>query len=389
MSLRVAIVGTGPAGLMAASTLTKAGVAVTLLEKNKGPGHKLLIAGGSGLNVSHALPPAEFAAHYTGNIGWMSLFEKFSVADWLHFIEDLGLETFEGTSGRYFVREMKAAGLLRRWLAALEKAGAAFHYDAECTLWETSASKITLHFREQESQTFDAVLFALGGGSWLKEEARWPGLFVKHGITVLPFRSANAGFSVAWGQKFIAEAANQPLKNIEFHSRLGCKKGDLMITEYGIEGTPVYFFGESGACSIDLKPDLDEPEITERLASVRENLSPIRRAAKRLHLEKTALSLLYHHAPPATLESNAALARVIKEFPLTLGSARPLSEAISSAGGIGLDEIDADFQLRKSPGVFVAGEMLDWHAPTGGFLIQACVSQGVAAARGILKHAGI
>ena len=385
----IAIIGTGPAGLMAARELLAAGFKVTLFEKNKGPGHKLLIAGGSGLNVSSALPPDEFAAQYSGNIRWIDLFEKFSVADWLDFIATLGLETFEGTSGRYFVREMKASGLLRRWLDALEKAGAVFHYNAECTGWETSAPKITLHFREQESQTFDAVLFALGGGSWLKEEARWPELFKKHGVTVLPFRSANAGFSVAWGQKFIAEAANQPLKNIEFCSRLGRKKGDLMITEYGIEGTPVYFFGESGACSIDLKPDLEEQEITARLDSVRENLSPMRRAAKKLHLEKTALALLYHHAPPGALESNAALAHAIKTFPLVLGDTRPLTEAISSLGGISLDEIDADFQLRKIPGMFVAGEMLDWHAPTGGFLIQACVSQGVAAARGILKHGGI
>lgn len=386
MSKRVAVVGTGPAGLMAASTLAKAGVAVTLFEKNKGPGHKLLIAGGSGLNVSNALPPAEFTTHYSGNIGWIDLFGKFSVADWLGFIATLGLETFEGTSGRYFVREMKASGLLRRWLDALEKAAVIFHYNAECAGWETSAPKITLHFHEQASQTFDAVLFALGGGSWLKEEARWPGLFTKHGIAVLPFRSANAGFSVAWGKKFISEAANQPLKNIEFHSRLGRKKGDLMITEYGIEGTPVYFLGESGACSIDLKPDLEEKEITARLDSVRENLSPLRRAAKKLYLEKTTLALLYHHAPPAALESNAALAHAIKTFPLVLGDARPLTEAISSLGGINLDEIDSDFQLRKTPGVFVAGEMLDWHAPTGGFLIQACVSQGFAAAQGVLKY---
>lgn len=389
MSLRVAIVGTGPAGLMAASTLTKAGVAVTLFEKNKGPGHKLLIAGGSGLNISNALPPQEFIAQYTGNIGWMPLFEKFSVADWLHFIEDLGLETFEGTSGRYFVREMKASGLLRRWLDSLENSGAVFHYDAECTVCEKSGKEIILHFGAKPAQAFDAVLFALGGGSWLRQEPRWPGLFEKFAVAVLPFKPANAGFNVAWHREFIAEAANKPLKNIEFCSALGRKKGDLMVTEYGLEGTPVYFYGQSGICSIDLKPDLTETEILQRFESVRENLSPIRRAAKKLHLEKTALALLYHEAPRDALSSNTSLAKLIKAFPLTLAEPRPLGEAISSWGGISLDEIDADFQLRKIPGVFAAGEMLDWHAPTGGFLIQACVSQGVAAARGILKHAGI
>lgn len=386
MSKRVAVVGTGPAGLMAASILAKAGIAVTIFEKNKGPGHKLLIAGGSGLNVSNALPPEEFAAHYSGDIRWIDLFEKFSVADWLAFIHTLGLETFEGTSGRYFVREMKASGLLRLWLEALEKAGAVFHYNAECTGWEKSNQKISLHFRERASQAFDAVLFALGGGSWLKEEARWPEIFKAHGVSVLPFRSANAGFSVAWRREFIAEAANQPLKNITFHSALGHKKGDLMITEYGLEGTPVYFYGASGDCSVDLKPDHSETEIAARLDSVRENLSPLRRAAKKLHLDKAALALLFHHAPPETLASNTALAHAIKNFPLVLGEPRPLTEAISSLGGIRLDEIDTDFQLRKIPGVYAAGEMLDWHAPTGGFLIQACVSQGFAAAKGILKY---
>lgn len=383
----IAIVGSGPAALMTASAVIGHGHSVTIFEKNKGLGHKLLIAGGSGLNISNSLPPEEFCAEYKGNgIDWTDLFQKFPVADWLDFIHKLGLDTFLGTSGRYFVREMKAAGLLRSWLTALEKQGAIFRYEFECTEFQSRDGALELSFANGQEFRCDAVLFALGGGSWLKEDARWPGIFSAHGVKIRPFAAANAGFEVDWKPEFLREAENKPLKNIEFVSSAGRKKGDLMITAYGLEGTPVYACGRSETCFIDLKPDLSEAQISQKMDSTSENLSPLRRATKKLNLGETALALIFHHAPAEALASSEGLTAMIKHFPMKLGKTRPLTEAISSAGGIALDEIDADFQLKKIPGVFMAGEMLDWSAPTGGFLIQACVSQGFVAAQGILKY---
>jgi uncharacterized flavoprotein (TIGR03862 family) len=382
----IAIIGTGPAALMAASTIAGHGYAVTILEKSKGPGRKLLIAGGSGLNISNSLPLESFISHYKGAINWKNLFAKFSVADWLAFIHKLGLETFEGTSGRFFVREMKASGLLTAWVADLKKRGVELIFDSDCMQFNRAGNKVEPHFSNGQSQYFDAVLFALGGGSWLKEPVAWPAMFTANDMKVIPFTPSNAGFKIAWSEKFRSESENKPLKNIEFISSTGRKKGDVMLTSYGIEGTPVYFCGRAETCFLDLKPDLSETAILEKLDSVSENLSPLRRAKKKLNLDAAALALLFHESPTGALESNASLAALIKKFPLKLIAPQPLEEAISSSGGIALTEITDDFMLNKFPGTFAAGEMLDWDAPTGGFLIQACVSQGFAAAQGILKY---
>lgn len=378
---------------MAASVLAENGVEVHLYEKNKGAGRKLLIAGGSGLNISNSLPLREFAAQYEGpGIDWPRLLQAFSPEDWLAFIHQLGLETFEGTSGRYFVREMKASGLLRAWLTALESQGVAFHYDAEWQGLETNRDgSLNLRFSAGIEDSFDAVVLALGGASWLADSdtLRWPEILAELGLKLTPFRAANCGFGVNWKPEFLAEVEQQPLKNVIFSSARGGKKGDLLITSYGIEGTPVYTCGQTGPCAIDLKPDLAEAQVIERLNSAKENLSPMRRIKQTLNLSPVALALLYHHAPGDLPSESTGLARLIKAFPLELLAPRPLTEAISSAGGLSLTEIDQDFQLRKLPGVYAVGEMLDWSAPTGGFLIQACVSQGHVAAQAILAKPGI
>jgi uncharacterized flavoprotein (TIGR03862 family) len=384
---KIAIIGTGPAGLMVASFLAGSDCAVHVFEKNKGAGRKLLIAGGSGLNISNLLPLLKFAQQYEGaGIDWPRLLQAFSPADWLGFIHRLGLETFEGTSGRYFVREMKASGLLRAWLTTLESQGVIFHYDAE---WQGLARNedgtLNIEFSAGMKGSFDAVVLAMGGASWLAtgDELRWPKILAELGLKLTPFRAANCGFEVKWKPEFLAEAKQQPLKNVFFSSTRGGKKGDLLVTGYGIEGTPIYACGETGPCSIDLKPDLTEMQLIERLSSAKENLSPMRRMKQTLNLSPVALALLYHHAPGKLPSDMTLLVKMIKAFPLELGPPRPLSEAISSAGGLALTEIDEDFQLRRLPGVYAVGEMLDWSAPTGGFLIQACVSQGCVAARAI------
>lgn len=386
----IAIVGSGPAALMTASVCAAYGLKVSVFEKNKGPGRKLLIAGGSGLNISNSLPIHAFAAEYSGDgIDWRNLLRQFSPSDWLAFLNNLGLETFEGTSGRYFVREMKASGLLRAWIGDLESKGVALHYGHELTdFTKADRERLTLHFTGGQSVTVDAAVLALGGASWLAENETlsWPQMFAAKGIAVMPFTAANCGFEVAWKKEFLAEAAHQPLKNAVFTSSAGSKKGDLLVTEYGLEGTPVYTCGRSETCYIDLKSDLTAGQIEQKLNSVRENLSPLRRAKKLLGLSPTALALLYHHGPDGGLQTNAQLAQLVKNFPVALLRPRPLSEAISSAGGIALSEITAEFALKKFPKIYTIGEMLDWSAPTGGFLIQACVSQGHAAGNALCCH---
>lgn len=389
---RLAVIGTGPAGLMAASLLAGGGCEVHVFEKNKGAGRKLLIAGGSGLNISNSLPLREFAQQYEGaGIDWPKLLQAFSPEDWLAFIHRLGLETFEGTSGRYFVREMKASGLLRAWLTALENERVVFHYEAELQkLARNRDGTLNIEFSAGMQGSFDAVVLSLGGASWLAagDELRWPKILAQSGLRLTPFRAANCGFEVKWKPEFLAEAEQQPLKNVYFSSTRGGKKGDLLVTGYGIEGTPIYTCGETGRCSMDLKPDLSETQLVERLSRAKENLSPIRRIKQTLNLSPVALALLYHEAPAELPAANAPLAQLLKKFPLELGYARPLSESISSAGGLALAEIDENFQLRQLTGVYAVGEMLDWSAPTGGFLIQACVSQGCMAARAILARGG-
>ncbi len=381
-----AVFGSGPAALMAATVLSRANIRTTMFEKMKGPGRKLLIAGGSGLNISSALPNVDFLAQFRGDaLDWPGLFKKYSVADWLGFVRDLGLETFKGTSDRYFVKEMKATNLLKRWLALLEGRGVALHCGVELAgIRREHGGLITVMTADGKEEQYGAIVLALGGASWLPagESVAWPHLMQEAGIDLVPFVAANCGYEVIWKPGFVHEAVNQPLKNIELVSAAGRRKGDLMITAYGVEGTPVYAVGQTGGCQIDLKPDLTEATIAERMQSSSENLSPLRRATKVLNLDTVRRALLFHHAPPGSLLTVKALAGIMKKFPLQLGERRPLVEAISSTGGVALSEFDASFMLKKIPGVFVAGEMLDWHAPTGGFLIQACVSQGHAAGAG-------
>lgn len=383
------VVGSGPAGLMAATVLAEGGAAVVLCEKQKAMGRKLLIAGGSGLNVSSALPLPDFLRSFEGpEIDWHELFGKFSVGDWLEFLANLGLKTFKGTSDRYFVEELKATNLVKRWLALLQRRQVQFKTECEVVaLRREIDSTYVVQLASGEDLRVSVVVFALGGASWLPQgvSADWQKMFAAEGIQQVPFASANCGFSVDWKPEFLSEVGRQPLKNIELQTRKGSRKGDLMITDYGIEGTPVYAVGETGIGFLDLKSDLTAAAIAARLGSAAENLAPLRRAVKVLKLDAVRSALLFHHAPAGALASTEAIAAAIKKFPLLLKEARPLTEAISSRGGIALREVDENFMLKKMPGVFVAGEMLDWHAPTGGFLIQACVSQGYVAAHGALS----
>ena len=413
----IAVIGSGPAGLMAADVLVHAGCRVRLFEKRNGIARKLFVAGSSGLNISNNLDSGAFSAQYhPSNAAVDAANKNFATKKWLSFVEDLGLETFEGTSGRYFVKPMNGLKLVRAWRKRLGDAGVEFVLSAECTGLELIDSKVRLNFSVNsdlqsavpvipsaiarrgsptryragddggDERIFDAVCFALGGASYEPDETplRWPRIFSKHGIHLEAFEASNVGFHVAWSEDFLREAEGLALKNINFSSARGSKLGDLVITKYGLEGTPVYTYGCTGHIYLDLKPDMNIAQMHARCNAIKENLSPIRRVKKQLKLSPAALALIHHHAPRAALESLDGLLTCIKQFPLELKSPQDLEEAISSRGGIALEEIDEGFMLRKLPGVFCAGEMLAWDAPTGGFLIQGSVAQGYAAAKAIL-----
>ncbi len=387
----VGIVGSGPAALMAAEVVSATGTSVSLFEKRKGLGRKLLIAGSSGLNITNSLPLDEFTRHYSGGPAdfWKRVIGGFTPKDWIGFIEkDLGIPTFEGTSGRYFVENMKASLLLQAWKKRLSDRGVEFHLGTECVGFKESGRQIELELADGTKRSFDAVCFALGGGSYEDAPVRWPEMFQMRGLKFREFTPSNVGYTVAWKEGFLKEAEGLPLKRILLTSPRGSRQGEMVVTKYGLEGTPVYFVGKKGWVVLDLKPDLSAAEILKKLSSVKENLSPLRRIKKVLNLDDAALALLFHHGPPEVLKSTdlPKVVGMVKEFRLELGDPRPLAEAISSGGGLDLAEIGPDFMLRKIPGVFAAGEMLDWDVPTGGFLIQGCVAMGRAAGQGILDY---
>jgi uncharacterized flavoprotein (TIGR03862 family) len=389
--IRVGVVGTGPAGLMAADVLASKGVPVTLFEKRKGIGRKLLIAGSSGLNITNDLPLDEFVSHYTGSAGlWKRLIGRFTPADWIRFIEEMGIPTFKGTSGRYFVEDMKASRFLKAWRERLESQGVEFVLGREVSDFDFGKSGVNLRLDDGSERDFSAVCFALGGGSHEPQETplRWPVIFRKKGLGFSEFVPSNVGFQVAWTEEFLKEAEGHPIKGVVLSSPRGKRQGEVVITRYGMEGTPVYFVGQTGRVTLDLKPDLTVEQIASRLAAVRENLSNIRRVKKQLKLDPAALALLFHFSPVEAVQGGDQLriSKIIKAFPLEFLDPRPLSESISSSGGLVTEELDENMMLRKCPGVFAAGEMLDWDVPTGGFLIQGCAAMGRAAGEGILRN---
>lgn len=364
---------------MAADGLASGGHAVTIFEKRKGLSWKLYIAGGSGLNISNSLPLDLFTKHYTGpSEHWKACLASFGPKDWLQFIEEkLGIGTFLGTSQRYFVETMHAALLVRNWKKRLEELGATIRLNTLVTDFQSAEKGWTLMSPDGSLGTFDALVFALGGGSYEKPDAvQWPRMFQAKGISFHAFEPSNTGFEVAWPEAFLKEAEGQPIKNILLRSMRGERKGDLVITHYGLEGTPIYFAGVSGIAHLDLKPDLTEEQIIQRMQKTRENLSPMRRAQKFLQLSPGSKALLFHMTPAAAARDLQTLAHLIKNFPLSLERPRPLTESISSSGGLLWENFDENLMLKSQPGVYCAGEMLDWDAPTGGFLIQACISQG-------------
>jgi uncharacterized flavoprotein (TIGR03862 family) len=380
---KVAIIGSGPAGLMAASQLSDQ-FDIHIFEKNRSLGPKILLAGKSGLNISSSLPFEDLLNEFRGpQEHFQKVLENFSVKDWLSFIHDLGLETFEGTSRRHFVKEMKAGRLVKEWKNYLISKDIHFHANKEFKDFKKHMNGYEIFFNDNSSFSTDKIIFALGGASSFEsdDQPAWIKAFENKGISIEKFQSSNAGFHINASSKFFEECEGQALKNITVASDSETHSGEVTVTNYGLEGTPIYRLSSQQTISIDLKPHLSESEILEKTKTVKENLNPLRLLTKVLKLDPIQKSFLFHFTEKNDQSDLGSLIHRLKNLPITLTKQRPLSEAISSSGGIKFNNLNENLEFKGLPGVYACGEMLDWDAPTGGFWIQGCVSQGAFVAK--------
>ncbi|RKE83559.1 TIGR03862 family flavoprotein [Rhizobium sp. AG855] len=395
MTKSVAIIGGGPAGLMAAEHLAAKGHAVTIYEAMPTVGRKFLLAGKSGLNITHAEDYARFVTRYgAANERLRPVLDLMTPEAIRAWAANLGTETFVGTSGRVFPTVMKASPLLRAWLKRLEGLGVTIltrhrwtGFDKDALLFETP--------EDQKRVIADATLLALGGASWPKlgSDAAWVPLLANEGVAIAPLRPANCGFDCDFSESFNGRFSGQPVKSVKATSTAGTTQGEFVISRGGIEGSLIY--GHSAALRdalerdghaellLDLAPGRTVEKLAADLDRQDRKTSFSTRLKKAANLDGVKIALLREVNPEANQLTSGALARLIKALPLPVKRPRPIAEAISTAGGVTLDAIDSDFMLNARPGTFVAGEMLDWEAPTGGYLLTACFATGIAAANGI------
>ncbi len=394
MNRQAIVIGGGPAGLMAAETLLAAGIMVDLYESMPSLGRKFLMAGRGGLNITHSEPLEHFIKHY-GNAreratDWINAFGPQELRDWVH---GLGIKTFIGTSGRVFPAEMKAAPLLRSWLYRLRQQGLRIHVRHRWIGWsaddgvifEAPASNITVRA--------NPLVLALGGGSWpqLGSDGAWQNLLRMQDIDLAALEPSNCGFDVSWSDHMRHRFPGAALKNIGASFNGATCSGEAIITEHGIEGGLIYALtaplrkeiAQTGQALLylDLLPNHIVVDIATALAKRgSRSLSSYLKSSLRLSAAKVAL--VYECLVPTEREDPATLAAKLKALPLRLTAPRPIAEAISTAGGVKLDALDDRLMVKARPGVFCAGEMLDWEAPTGGYLLTACYATGLIAGKG-------
>ncbi|HRO34007.1 MAG TPA: TIGR03862 family flavoprotein [Brevundimonas sp.] len=392
---RIHVIGAGPAGLMAAERLARGGAQVVVHEAMPSVARKLLMAGRGGLNLTHSEPPERFVERYGPAQGlvedWLA---AFTAADLRAWADDLGAATFIGSSGRVFPRAMKASPLLRAWLGRLEGLGVEVRTRSRWTGWRDAAQTFATPDGERTERP-DAVVLALGGASWprLGSDGGWRPWLEARGVAVTPFAPSNVGFDVAWSPVLIDRFAGQPVKGVALTHGDRTVRGEMMLTRYGVEGGAIYALSAglrealardgTAMLSVDLRPDLSVEALAARLARPRGKDSVTNWLRKAGGLSPAAVALLREIPGEVPLGADK-LARRIKAVRLTLTGIQGLERAISSAGGVARDQVDGRLMLKALPGVFVAGEMLDWEAPTGGYLLQASFASGVVAAGGAL-----
>jgi uncharacterized flavoprotein (TIGR03862 family) len=398
----VAIIGGGPAGLMAAEALSQAGVKVDLYDTMPSVGRKFLMAGKSGMNITHSEPFDTFLSRYGSRRAHIKpMLDAFGPEALRAWAQDLGIGTFVGSSGKVFPVDMKAAPLLRAWLHRLRVTGVSFHVRHQWLGWNDGMLRFQTPKGEQKVSA-DAVVLALGGGSWarLGSTGAWVPLLVQRGVLVEPLQPSNCGFDISWSEFFQHRFAGQPLKSVQasFTDSAGskfCEQGELLVTAKGVEGNLIYKMSAllreqiaaTGTASVylDLAPDKDKQFLINRMLQPRGKNSMANHLRKRIGIDGVKASLLREFLLKADFDDPVRLCEAIKALPVKLVAARPIDEAISSAGGVSFEALDENLMVRTMPGVFCAGEMLDWEAPTGGYLLTACFASGRVAGNGVLS----
>lgn len=396
----IAIIGGGPAGLRAAEVAAELGAQVTVYDSMRSVGRKFLVAGKSGLNITNDEPISPFLSRYSGNNLpadlWRTIIKGFDNRALRKWADGLGIETFVGSGGKVFpgpdTRGMKAAPLLRQWIARLRSLGVTFKTQHKWAGLESERTLFFKHHGTRVSYQHDAVILALGGASWPKtgSDGSWTSILSKAGIQITPLTSANCGWETEWPQEVIEAAEGFPMKNLVVHAGAESLRGELVLTRYGLEGGPIYRLGpairtqKNPHLIIDFKPDISEATLISKLGSVKRNF--VREARRRWKLDPATCALLKYLPNRGPWKSAAQLAHEVKHCHIPLTRPRPIEEAISSAGGIAWDELNSQLMLKKLPGIFVAGEMIDWEAPTGGYLLQACFATGTHAGHAAVHY---
>jgi uncharacterized flavoprotein (TIGR03862 family) len=397
------IIGGGPAGLMAAETARAQGVEVDLYEGKGSVGRKFLIAGKGGMNLTHGEPKPDFVQRYGTRSrevsAWLDDFDADALRNWAH---GLGVETFVGSSGRVFPSDLKAAPLLRGWVHRLRERGVRFHVHHRWLGWDEHGA---LRFATQDGEhsiAAQAVVLALGGGSWpqLGSDGAWVPELSQRGVDIAPLQPSNCGFDIGWSEHLAARHAGAPLKPVsaywcDSHGVEHTLQGECVITATGIEGSLIYALSASlrdaiakrgyTTLELDLVPDRALDRLHRDLSKPRGSRSFSEHLRRQTGLTGVKAALLYEVLDKQQLADIGTVARTIKRLPLRLRQARPMAEAISTAGGVRLEAIDDNMMIRALPGVFCAGEMLDWEAPTGGYLLTACFASGYRAGLGAAR----
>jgi len=398
----VAIIGAGPAGLMAAEVLAQGGAGVTVYDAMPSAGRKLLMAGRGGLNLTHSEPLPEFMKRYgvapSQLAAAIAAFPPDALREWS---DALGQPTFVGSSGRIFPKAFKASPLLRAWLRRLDSTGVRFAMRHRWTGWDEKGRLLLQTPDGQQAVDASATVLALGGASWprLGSDGGWAETLTAKDVMISPLQPANCGFTVAWSEIFRDRFEGQPLKGVALSFGSHIARGEAVITRTGIEGGAIYALSSAlrdaitdagqATLTVALRPDAEINELVVRLSAPKGKQSFSNWLRKAAHLSPVAIGLLQEAAIASGVSlsslSSSSLAGLINAVPIRLTGVVPIARAISTAGGISFEEVDADYMIRRLPGIFAAGEMLDWEAPTGGYLLQASFATGTAAGRGALK----